>query len=85
MTKIFCYRCGKEIAAGPIGYIAVNAKNRDTGDLLRDNEFEKKHFCMDCMMEIREFIKRPAGQEQKEDPDQEGARNENRVDRRGWP
>ena len=58
MIKLFCDRCGREIAAGPIGYIAVNAKHRESGDILQDNEFEKKHFCMDCTLEIREFVKK---------------------------
>ena len=55
MIKIICNRCGVDID-GQIGYIAWNIKPDVNGELLEENIFEKSHFCMKCMEEIKGFI-----------------------------
>ncbi len=61
MLKCFCNRCRKEI---PIyygepfmtGYVSVNFREGFDGDLLDNNPFENSHFCLDCIVEIQEFV-----------------------------
>ncbi len=58
MIRIFCDRCGKDITrCNRIGYIALNSRDQKEGDLKEDNEFERNHYCNNCMSQIREFIK----------------------------
>lgn len=58
MIRIFCDRCGKDITrCNRIGYIALNSRDQKEGDLKEENEFEKNHYCSNCMSQIREFIK----------------------------
>lgn len=57
MIKIVCDRCGKTITEDQeIGYIAWNFKESLGGDLVHENEFERNHYCPDCMDEIHAFI-----------------------------
>lgn len=56
MIKIICDRCSREIGDSNVGYIATNWRSMEDGSLLGDNPHEAKHFCMDCMKEIEEFV-----------------------------
>lgn len=58
MIKYFCDRCGKDLEGAPrIGYIAVNIRDMTEGELMEDNEFEKCHYCVSCIDEIRKFVR----------------------------
>ncbi|MCD8150576.1 MAG: hypothetical protein LUE92_13670 [Clostridiales bacterium] len=57
MIKYICDRCGKALDDEPVtGYISANSRDKATGDLLDDNEFEDHHFCRECMEQIKVFI-----------------------------
>jgi len=59
MIKIICDRCGKEILDGKPGYIAVNYRDSETGELKVDNPYEHNHYCDSCMEAICDFVSKP--------------------------
>ena len=55
--RIICDRCGEDITdSGYYGYIALNSRKTYQGDLQQANPFEDKHYCLDCMSTIQEFV-----------------------------
>lgn len=56
MIKFVCDRCGKDITGTHPGYIAINYRNTDTGELTIDNPLENCHYCSSCMEQIKVFV-----------------------------
>lgn len=50
MIKYYCDRCGADMSKERVlGYISLNTKDKAEKELREDNEFEKWHFCKNCM------------------------------------
>lgn len=59
MIKYYCDRCGADMSRERVlGYISLNTKDKAEKELREDNEFEKWHFCKNCMYDIRRYVRR---------------------------
>lgn len=55
-----------------LGYISLNTKDKAEKELREDNEFEKWHFCKNCMYDIRRYVRaNPSQNEEKCDQNEE--------------
>lgn len=62
-----------------LGYISLNTKDKAEKELREDNEFEKWHFCKNCMYDIRRYVRanpvktceEPSQNEEKRDQNEE--------------
>lgn len=58
MIKYYCDRCGADMSRERVlGYISLNTKDKAEKELREDNEFEKWHFCKNCMHDIRRYVR----------------------------
>lgn len=58
MIKYYCDRCGADMSRERVlGYISLNTKDKAEKELREDNEFEKWHFCKNCMYDIRRYVR----------------------------
>lgn len=58
MIKYFCDRCGADMSRERVlGYVSLNTKDKAETELQEDNEFEKWHFCKNCMNDIRRCVR----------------------------
>lgn len=80
MIKYYCDRCGADMSRERVlGYISLNTKDKAEKELREDNEFEKWHFCKNCMYDIRRYVRahpvktceEPSQNEEKRDQNEE--------------
>lgn len=80
MIKYYCDRCGADMSRERVlGYISLNTKDKAEKELREDNEFEKWHFCKNCMHDIRRYVRanpvktceEPSQNEEKRDQNEE--------------
>ena len=65
MRIIKCDRCGSVIQddSDNVGYVAINWREIDTGEMVDDNPFEHWDLCEDCIKAIQTFIQKPTKEE----------------------
>ena len=57
MRLIVCDRCRQEINGVPkTGYINLDKRDIETGELEGNSEFDEWDLCDDCLMQIRDFV-----------------------------
>lgn len=59
MRLIKCDRCGAEIPGDQdtVGFVGVELKDIQTGDLLGDNPFDSWDLCDQCFVDIQTYIR----------------------------
>lgn len=65
MRIIKCDRCGSVIQddSDNVGYVAINWREINTGEMVDDNPFEHWDLCEDCIKAIQAFIQKPTKEE----------------------